>query len=105
LEGKGWGMAAPAPFDLGIIEGRRKTWWLARNYRGDKEDDVAVRAAQIDLLTGNERGGGRRCGCPCFDSGGVVLDRVNSFSVYARGEVGIGANQCGRREGNVGFYF
>jgi hypothetical protein len=60
-------MAAPAPFDLGIIEGRRKTWWLARNYRGDEEDDVAVRAAQIDLLTGNERGGGRRCGCPCFD--------------------------------------
>jgi hypothetical protein len=39
-----------------------------------------------------------------FDSGGVVVDRVNSFSVYARVEVGIHANHCGRREGKVGFY-
>jgi hypothetical protein len=49
-------MAAPAPFDLGIIEGRRKTWWLARNYRGDEEDDAAVRAAQIN----REREGRRK---------------------------------------------
>ena len=39
-----------------------------------------------------------------FDSGGVVVDRVNSFYVFARGEVGIHANHCGRREGKVGFY-
>jgi hypothetical protein len=39
-----------------------------------------------------------------FDSCGVVVDRVNYFSVYARGEVGIHANHCGRREGKVGFY-
>jgi hypothetical protein len=30
-------MATPSPFDLGIIEGRRKTWWLARNYRGRRK--------------------------------------------------------------------
>jgi hypothetical protein len=38
-----------------------------------------------------------------FDSGGVVVYHVNSFSVYARGEVGIRANHC-CREGKVGFY-
>ena len=39
---EGMGMAAPAPFDLGITEGRRKTWWLVRNYRGEEEDIVAA---------------------------------------------------------------
>jgi hypothetical protein len=41
LEGMGWGMAAPAPFDLEITEGMRKAWWPTRNYIGEEEDMVA----------------------------------------------------------------
>jgi hypothetical protein len=37
----GWGMAAPAPFDLEITEGMRKAWWPTRNYIGEEEDMVA----------------------------------------------------------------
>jgi hypothetical protein len=95
-------MVAPAPFDLGITEGRRKTWWLVRNYHGEEEDIVAALVCRLiywQWTRGNLEGDR-----VSFDLGGVVVDRVNSFSVYARGGVGIHANHYGRREGKVGFY-